>query len=35
MLIDKGANTMTATESGLYGTALHYAAGKGHLECVK
>ena len=35
MLIGVGANVMISTEAGLNGTALHYAAGKGHLECVR
>jgi len=35
MLIGRGANVMIYTEAGLNGTALHYAAGKGYLECVR
>ena len=35
MLLESGADYMVSTEAGLNGTALHYAAGKGHLECVK
>ena len=35
MLLESGADYMISTEAGLYGTALHYAAGKGKLECVR
>ena len=35
MLLESGADYMISTEAGLNGTALHYAAGKGKLECVR
>ena len=35
MLLESGADYMVSTEAGLNGTALHYAAGKGKLECVR
>ena len=35
MLLESGADYMISTEAGLNGTALHYAAGKGKLDCVR
>ena len=35
LLLEHGANFMISTEAGLHGTALHSAAAKGRLECVR
>ena len=35
LLLERGANFMISTEAGLHGTALHSAAAKGRLECVR
>jgi ankyrin repeat protein len=35
LLLENGANFMISTEAGLHGTALHSAAAKGRLECVR
>ena len=35
LLLENGADILVQTETGLCGTALHYAAGKGHYECVR
>ena len=35
LLLEDGADILVQTETGLCGTALHYAAGKGHYECVR
>ena len=35
LLLDHGANVFLHTEAGLNGTALHFAAGNGHYDCVR
>ena len=35
LLLANGADTRIITEAGLNGTALHYAAGKGHYEIIR
>ena len=35
LLLERGANVFLHTEAGLNGTALHFAAGNGHYDCVR
>lgn len=35
LLLEHGANVSLHTEAGLNGTALHFAAGNGHYDCVR